>query len=153
MESPVPSGQGRHLWFAGNLVTIKAGSGGLPGPTVLEAHLHAGHAPPLHVHNDEDEAFYLLAGAMRFRNGDEELDLGAGDFLMVRRGTPHAFRVGPDGARTLQLATSGALAGFMEEAGEPAPEPAMPPSTAFDRERVAAVAERWDMTVVGPPLS
>ncbi|MBS1885601.1 MAG: cupin domain-containing protein [Actinobacteria bacterium] len=95
MEDRVPAGQGRHLWFAGNLMTIKAGTGGRPGPTVLEARLHAGHAPPLHVHHDEDEAFYLLAGTMRFRAGDEESDLGAGDFLLVPRGRRTRSRSAP----------------------------------------------------------
>jgi mannose-6-phosphate isomerase-like protein (cupin superfamily) len=147
------AGEGRHLWFSGNLVTIKTGAGGAAGPTVLEARMHAGHAPPLHVHHDEDEAFYLLAGTLRFRSGDDEFDVQKGDFVLVPRGTPHAFRVGPFGAHTLQLATSGMLAGFMEAAGEPAPEPVLPPHADFDRARVAAVAEQFDMTVVGPPLA
>jgi mannose-6-phosphate isomerase-like protein (cupin superfamily) len=147
------AGAGRHVWFSGNLVTIKCGGAGQPGPTVLEARMHAGHAPPLHVHNDEDEAFYLLAGSLRFRSGEQQFDLSPGGFVLVPRGTPHAFRVGPDGAHTLQVGTSGALAGFMEAAGEPAPEPVPPPHADFDRARVAAVAERFDMTVVGPPLA
>ncbi|MDO8189313.1 cupin domain-containing protein [Conexibacter sp. JD483] len=147
------AGDGRHVWFSGNLVTIKAGAGDAAGPSVLEARMHAGHAPPLHVHNDEDEAFYLLAGALRFRSGDGEFDVAPGDFVLVPRGTPHAFKVGPEGAHTLQFATSGMLAGFMEAAGEPAPEPVPPPHADFDRARVAAVAERFDMTVVGPPLA
>ena len=115
--------------------------------------MHAGHAPPLHVHHDEDEAFHLLSGSMRFRCGEEEFDLEPGGFVLVPRGTPHAFRVGPVGAHTLQFGTAGMLAGFMEAAGEPAPEPVMPPNAEFDRARVRAVAERCDMTVVGPPLA
>jgi quercetin dioxygenase-like cupin family protein len=121
--------------------------------TVLEAQMHAGHAPPLHVHRDEDEAFHLIAGSMRFRSGEDEFDVLPGDFVLVPRGTPHAFKVGPDGAHTLQVASSGALAGFMEAAGEPAPEPVMPPNADFDRARVADVAAAHDMVVVGPPLA
>jgi mannose-6-phosphate isomerase-like protein (cupin superfamily) len=149
---PVAAGEGRQVWFSGNLVTIKLGGAGDPGPSVLEARMHAGHAPPLHVHRDEDEAFHLLAGSMRFRCGEEEFALAPGDFVMVPRGTPHAFRVGPEGAHTLQFATAGALAAFMEAAGEPAPTPAMPPSQDFDREAVSRIAADHDMEVVGPPL-
>ena len=149
----LPGGEGRHVWFSGNLVTIKTGEGRGAGMTVLEARMHPGHAPPLHIHRDEDEAFHLLEGAMRFRCGDDEFDVGVGDFVLVPRGTPHAFKVGAEGAHTLQVASSGCLAGFMEAAGEPAPEPVMPPATTFDRARVAAVAEEYDMVVVGPPLA
>lgn len=158
-ESSLPApvrldaGDGRHVWFSGNLVTIKTGEGRSAGLTVLESQMHPGHAPPLHVHEGEDEAFYLLAGALRFRCGEEEFDVAVGDFVLVPRGTPHAFKVGPEGAHTLQVATSGCLAGFMEAAGEPAPSPVMPPDAAFDGARVAAVAEQYDMTVVGPPLA
>lgn len=155
IPSPVrlDAGEGRQVWFSGNLVTIKTGGADAAGPTIMEARMHAGHAPPLHVHHDEDEAFYLLDGTMRFRCGEREFDVARGDFVLVPRGTPHAFKVGPDGAHTLQVGTSGMLAGFMEAAGEPAPEPVLPPDAEFDRAHVAAIAERFDMTVVGPPLA
>jgi quercetin dioxygenase-like cupin family protein len=152
MTAPVGVDEGRHIWFSGNLVTIKHGGAGDPGPSVLEARMHPGHAPPLHVHRDEDEAFHLLAGSMRFRCGTNDFDLGPGDFLMVPRGTPHAFRVGPDGAHTLQFATAGALAAFMEAAGEPAPSTTMPANQDFDRAAVARIAADHDMEVVGPSL-
>src|SRR5690349_10078700 len=124
--SHVPAGDGRPHWFAGNLMTLK--TGGDVGWTFVEADMRAGHAPPLHVHRHEDEAFYLLAGSMRFRCGDDEFDAGPGDFVFVPRGTPHAFKVGPDGARTLQVATADGLARFIEAAGEPAPRAGLPPT-------------------------
>lgn len=137
------------MWFSGNLMTLRHAEGW----TFLEARLHPGHAPPLHLHRNEDEAFYVLEGTMRFRRGDELHDLGPGDFLVVPQGVPHAFRVGPDGARTIQVATGTDLAAFIRDAGEPAPEPVLPPDPAFDREAVARAAERHDMVVVGPPLA
>lgn len=135
-------------------MTLKAGGGGSEaGWTFLEAQLRAGHAPPLHLHEHEDEAFYLLEGFMRFRCGDEEFDANAGDFVFVPRGTPHAFRVGPDGARALQAATADGLARFIEAAGEPAPRRELPPSDEVDMDRISAIAAQHDMVVVGPPLS
>lgn len=144
--------QGGLLWFLGNLVAIKAGSGGEGSIAVIEAELHPGHAPPLHVHHHEDEGFILLAGDVRFRCGDDEFDARAGDFVFVPRGTPHAFRVGAGGARTIMVASGAALAAFMQEIGEPAREPVVPGTHDVPRERLAEVAARHDMTVVGPPL-
>lgn len=119
------------------------------GWTLLEAQMRPGHAPPLHVHNTEDEAFYVLEGSMLFRHGGEALELGAGDSLVVKRGTPHAFRVGPSGVRAVQVATGTALAEFIREVGEPAPSATLPTDVRVDPEAVARAAERHDMTVIG----
>jgi quercetin dioxygenase-like cupin family protein len=148
--SHIPAGDGSAHWFAGNLMTLKTGDDA--GWTFVEADMRAGHAPPLHVHRHEDEAFYLLAGSMRFRCGDDEFDARVGDFVFVPRGTPHAFKVGPDGARTVQVATADGLARNSEAAGEPAPRRELPPTDEVDLARISAVAEQHDMVVVGPPL-
>jgi mannose-6-phosphate isomerase-like protein (cupin superfamily) len=150
MAAHIPAGDGRAYWFAGNLMTLKAPADA--GWTLLEGELRAGHAPPLHIHEHEDEAFYLLEGSMRFRCGEDEFDARVGDSVFVPRGMPHAFRVGPNGARTLQVATAGGLASFIQAAGEPAPRHELPPSADVDMERISAVAAQHDMVVVGPPL-
>jgi hypothetical protein len=122
------------------------------GWTFLESHMAAGNAPPLHLHRNEDEAFYVLEGSMRFRRGEEIRDLAAGDFVTVPQGVSHAFVVGPEGVRALQVATGSDLAAFIEDAGEPAPQPVLSTSQAIDREQIVRAAARHDMVVVGPPM-
>jgi hypothetical protein len=73
--------------------------------------------------------------------------------VFVPRGTPHAFRVGPDGARTVMFSTSPLLARFMAAAGEPAGQGPAPDASAAELERVIQLAASFDMTVVGPPLA
>jgi len=46
---------------------------------------------PLHVHHDDDEAWYVLRGRLGFRLGDEEFEAGPGSAVLARRGTPHAY--------------------------------------------------------------
>lgn len=46
---------------------------------------------PVHVHRSDDEAWYVLEGVLRVRNGDEEVELRPGCGTMVRRGTPHTY--------------------------------------------------------------
>ncbi len=44
-----------------------------------------GTATPLHRHTREAEVFYLLAGSMSYRAGEEIFHLTAGDFIYLQR--------------------------------------------------------------------
>ena len=60
-----------------------------------------GTAPPVHLHHNEDEAFYILEGEVTVLVGDERIDLGAGDYCFAPRGVPHAWIVRSERARML----------------------------------------------------
>ena len=51
-----------HIWFLADLVEVLAGG----EHTVLEMVAPPGDQPPLHVHRDSDEGFYLLEGEVTF---------------------------------------------------------------------------------------
>jgi len=61
--------------------------------SVFETSIDAG--PPLHVHDRDDECFYVLDGALSVRCGSEEFDAAAGSFVFLPRGRPHRFWRGP----------------------------------------------------------
>jgi mannose-6-phosphate isomerase-like protein (cupin superfamily) len=46
---------------------------------------------PLHVHHADDEAWYVLEGALSFRIGDEVYEAGPGEAVLAPKGTPHAY--------------------------------------------------------------
>ena len=46
-------------------------------------------APPLHLHPDTDEAFYLAEGEATLLLGDREILARGGDLVFVPRGTAH----------------------------------------------------------------
>ena len=46
---------------------------------------------PLHLHNNDDEAWYVLEGRLCVKVGDETVEAGAGDAVLVPRGTPHTY--------------------------------------------------------------
>jgi len=46
---------------------------------------------PLHLHRDDDEAWYVLDGTLGFRLGEEELAAGAGAAVVAPRGVPHTY--------------------------------------------------------------
>src|SRR5579871_6741575 len=59
---------------------------------IFEDALPAGDSgPPLHVHAEMDEAFYVLEGALVVRFGDDQREVTAGSFVWIPRGTAHAF--------------------------------------------------------------
>jgi mannose-6-phosphate isomerase-like protein (cupin superfamily) len=47
-----------------------------------------------HVHADADEFIYVLAGEGTLKLGERVEPLGSGVFLMIPRGTAHAFAIG-----------------------------------------------------------
>ena len=45
----------------------------------------------LHLHRSDDEAWIVLEGKLGFQVGDEQREIGAGESLLVERGTPHSY--------------------------------------------------------------
>jgi mannose-6-phosphate isomerase-like protein (cupin superfamily) len=94
--------------LAGNVLGSRAGdfviaewqdAGAPPGPPRWIA--------PLHLHRNDDEAWYVLEGTLRVKMGDEEVELRAGAGVLVPRGTPHTYwNPGPERVRYLLVMTS-----------------------------------------------
>ena len=144
----VGSGQGTTVQGpAGGPLTFKARSEQTGGRlTVLENVVAPGEGPPVHVHEAQDEAWWILDGSFDFRLGDERADVEAGAFVFVPRGTPHAFRnAGEAPARILVWFTPAGMEPFFDRFAALAPGEAGP--QAF-RELGAPVG----MEVVAPPL-
>jgi mannose-6-phosphate isomerase-like protein (cupin superfamily) len=71
---------------------------------------------PLHVHEREDELFYVLDGEHVFQVGEEEFHVGPGELVFAPRGIPHSQRrVVPRMGRVLVLASPAGLEGFFRE--------------------------------------
>ena len=71
---------------------------------------------PLHVHEHEDELFYVLEGEHVFRVGDDEYRVGPGGLVFAPRGIPHSQRrATPGQGRELVLTAPAGLEGFFRE--------------------------------------
>ena len=74
--------------------------GGPPGP---EPRLIA----PRHVHNSDDEAWYVLEGVLCVEAGEDVVEAAAGSGVFVPRGTVHTYwNPGPGPVRYLLVMTS-----------------------------------------------
>ncbi len=160
MRAEVPSGDvgggtvsPDTVWWQGALFKIKARSertGGALG--LVEANFYGGMGTPLHVHRAEDEAFYIIDGEIRFKQGDEDSVAGPGEFVFGPRDIPHCFKVADGGAKALVLMTPGGLEQMFIEGGVAVTDPGNPPGREYDLERVKALSQKYGFEVIGPPL-
>ena len=114
--------------------------------TVFENTVAPGEGPPLHTHANEDEAWYVLGGRLRFRIGEALHSAEAGAFVYVPRGVPHCFQnQGSGPARILVIFTPAGMEHFFARFSEITDETIGP-------EAFQAAGSELGMTVVGPPL-
>ncbi len=98
--------------FFGSPTVLHAAGETTDGRFCLMEHatMPPGLASPYHRHHNEDEAFYVLEGHVRFVCDGRWLDAGPGTWVYGPREIPHGFKVvGPGPARMLLMC---APAGF-----------------------------------------
>jgi quercetin dioxygenase-like cupin family protein len=139
-DGPDPPGRPRRPLF----VPPGGGPGGVKAAAdatghalgLVETSIPLGHSPPLHLHREEDEAFYVLSGTVDFVCGDERFRSTAGAFVYLPRDVPHSFLgVGDEPARVLVAVVPAGLEEAFAAAG-----------------RFEEIMQRRRVEVVGPPL-
>jgi len=76
------------------------------GAAVVEYVTRKGEEPPSHTHVTEDEMFYVVAGAITFRCGEETFDLEQGGFIFLPHGMEHGYTIRSDDPVRLIVVTS-----------------------------------------------
>ena len=96
---------------------------------------------PRHVHEHEDEVFYVLEGEHAIEVGNKEFTAGPGGVVFAPRRVPHAQRrVVPGEGRLLVVAVPGGFDGFFRELA------AAHDAGALDPDAYAAASERYGIT-------
>ncbi|GAB3716419.1 hypothetical protein GCM10027592_57700 [Spirosoma flavus] len=90
--------------------------------------LRKGCEPPKHIHEREDELFYVQEGIMRFTIGDRVIEATTGDTVFMPRLIAHAFEIVTPTAKALVYLTPGYFEGFFYELSEEAQGEVMPPA-------------------------
>ena len=139
-------GDGRVLDMGPFRMTVKAASSQTEvALTVLEADEPPGFGPPMHVHDDAGEAFYVLAGEYIVFVSGEEQRCPAGSFVWVPAGVEHGFRVGASQSRKLNIYVPAAMERYFEALAEAANT-----GTVTSEAALADLAARHAMRVTGP---
>jgi mannose-6-phosphate isomerase-like protein (cupin superfamily) len=136
----------RPLWVMGSLLQIVIGGDHTAGAyAIAEDRSSPGFGPPPHVHEREDEAFYVIEGEYLFGGGDGEVRAGPGTFIHAPKGQLHWWRnVGEGPGRHLEIFVPAGLEKMFEEIGEPADESDTPPPP--DPARLLEAAPRYGVT-------
>jgi mannose-6-phosphate isomerase-like protein (cupin superfamily) len=139
----VEAGGGERLRFGEVEVVIKA-SGDMTGGAFALFEESEPVDTPLHVHEREDELFYVLEGEHVFQVGEEEFRVGPGGLVFAPRGVPHAQRRAvPRTGRVLVLTAPAGLEGFFRELAE------ADRAGAIGTDAYARASERYAVTWLG----
>ena len=115
--------------------------------TAFENVVAPGDGPPLHVHANEDECWYVIQGELRFVVDGRLSSAPAGAFVYMPRRSAHCFQnVGAVPARILVLFTPAGMEGFFDRFAEL-------PDGPVDGEAFGRLGREVGMEVVGPPLA
>jgi len=107
----VPPGAGHRV---GN-VEFLARTADTPRFTFGIIEIAPGRVLEAHVHDAEDDAFYIIEGEMTFEFGGEVAAAPPGTFVLVPPGVSHGFR--NDGDRPVRMLNIHAPAGFDRRIG------------------------------------
>ena len=126
------------VWWLGGRVAVKSTGDDNEGRfSQIEFADRRGTAPPVHIHHQEDETFYVVEGEISVFVGDERLEASAGDFVIAPRGVPHSYLVRSERSRVLCTFSPAGLEQFFVEMGipvvdgEPEPAPVVPDPVSY----------------------
>lgn len=113
---------GDAYWWLGSLTINKLdGERTRSGIDIVDHRVPAGYAPPRHVHDGQDEVFFVIDGHFDVQCGERSWEAGPGSLVFLPRGVPHGFTVSSDGpARTLLINSPAGFSDLIRELGEPA---------------------------------
>ncbi len=143
--------EGKAYWFLGTVFEVKATGKETGGAfSLIEEINPPGDGPPLHIHMDEDETFYILEGEVTFAVGEKTMRAAPGTFVFAPRGIPHTYKVeGDQPARMLTTIVPAGFEQFFIELGTPAHEFKLPPDTVTtDMEKLYALAKEYNVIIL-----
>ncbi|PSQ33210.1 hypothetical protein BRD05_08970 [Halobacteriales archaeon QS_9_70_65] len=167
---PGEGGSYRFLDTASHVVVSAAETAGRQ--SVVEMQMRAGHATPMHVHEDVDETFHVREGRVTAHTDDDRRTVEAGGTIVLPRGEPHALVADVESTVTVTAspggfdefvadvestvtvtASPGGFDEFVAAVGEPVEDPAVPtePPSEAVVERVHELAGDYGIEILGPP--
>jgi quercetin dioxygenase-like cupin family protein len=137
----VQAGKGRVLSVLGERVTLKLTGEESDGAcAMLEIATPPQVGPPLHVHQREDEAFYVLEGMYEIRVGGRMIPAPPGTFAFLPRDIPHSYtNVGYRTGKLLVTITPAGFERFLEEVSQLAPD------APLEREQLGAIGRKYGL--------
>ncbi len=140
-----PDGGKRYQVFM-DTITIKVPAESTNGAySVCEDVTPSGGGAPPHIHDREDEMFYVLEGEFEFRCGERVFKAEKGALVALPRKIPHAFRnIGNSPGKTLIILVPGGMEKVFEEISRLPPGPP-------DIEKVNSITSKYGVNFLPLP--
>jgi mannose-6-phosphate isomerase-like protein (cupin superfamily) len=138
-------GEGREIDLGNFGMSVKVAGAETGGVfTLLEATEPPNFGPPMHIHHDCAEAFFVLEGEYRIFVEEVEHRCPAGSFILIPSGLRHGFRVGDKPSRKLNLYAPAGMVDYFYDLSRAITGGEADPAKLDD------IARRHGMEVVGP---
>jgi quercetin dioxygenase-like cupin family protein len=138
-------GEGRTIDLGNFEMSVKAAGEETGGAfALLEAAEPPNFGPPMHIHTNTAESFYVLEGEYHMFLDEREYACPAGSFIFIPAGILHGFRVGAAPSRKLILYTPAAMVGYFDQLSAAIKGGDANPDQLHD------IAQRNGMEVIGP---
>ena len=138
--------------FAGTIFTFRVTNEESNG-SIMVADFEGtpGTEPPRHVHTIEDEVFIIKKGTVTFFVGDDIIQAGAGDTILLPVNVPHHFKITSDKVIGTLIATPGNIEDFFRQLSVPYDGngiPSLTPPTEEQIKHFVSVTESFGMNFV-----
>jgi mannose-6-phosphate isomerase-like protein (cupin superfamily) len=118
---------------------------------VMEQHVPRHRlAPGRHVHENDDQFWFVIEGRGRWFIGGQPVEAGPGDFIIGPHGVPHAFSADTDDLHVLVITAPAGLEAFFAETGTDATALTHPPADLVEEPDDPALARRYGIAALGP---
>jgi len=150
----VPAGTGRTYKSPHDQITFLLTGEQTGGAFFLaEVTVPPGSGTPPHIHDREEETFYLQQGTLTIHVGDETLNASPGDLAKLPRGIAHSYEnTGNVEAKYLLLCSPAGLEMAFEEGFYPAADwpDVLPPMNDAFIARMLSAAAKYGVTFLPP---
>src|ERR1700677_2388753 len=112
---------GNSTWYKGLLISQLAGSSDTEGAfDLVESKMKKGTEPPPHIHDREDELFYILAGEIKVFADGQVFTVTRGESVFLPKKMPHAYLIESEECHVLALMTPGGFLNAINKMNAPA---------------------------------
>jgi quercetin dioxygenase-like cupin family protein len=87
---------------------------------LVESKMKKGTEPPPHIHDREDELFYILAGEIKVFADGQVFTVAAGESVFLPKKIPHAYLIQSEECHVLALMTPGGFLNAINKMNTPA---------------------------------
>ena len=137
----------RDYWVVGDILRLRLTGAETGGAfSIVEIDVSPGGGPPLHTHEREAEAFYVLEGVLEWTTEGRTIEAPAGTTFTGPRGVAHTYANRSDEpAKLLFMPYPAGFELYFTEVGIPVTDPTAPAPPA-DLEKMLSISPKYGLT-------